>query len=67
MNMAYGPNPQSFPENGASVHAADALARSSRMAFRTWRTLDEERRLALVDTALRTPAEEMADGYPVAL
>jgi hypothetical protein len=67
MNMAYGLNPQSFPENGASAHTADALARSSRTAFRTWRSLDEERRLALVDTALRKPADELADGYPVAL
>ena len=65
--MAYGLNPLPFPENGASVHAADALARSSEMVFRTWRTLDEERRLALVDKALRKPAGELADGYPVAL
>lgn len=65
--MAYGLNTQSFGANGASVHAADALARSSTMAFRTWRTLSEERRLALVDKALRKPAEELADGYPAAL
>ncbi len=65
--MAYGLNPQSCLENDASVHAAEALARSSRMEFRTWWTLDEERRLAQVDKALLKPAEDLADGYPAAL
>ena len=65
--MAYGLNRQSFAQSGASAHAADALAQSSTMAFRAWRTLSAERRLALVDNALWKPAEELADGYPVAL
>ena len=65
--MAYGLNRLPFRGNGASVHTADALFPGSAMAFGTWRSLNEERRLALVDKALRKPAEELADGYPAAL
>ncbi len=66
--MAYGLNDQLFVENGPTLQAASALARSSSMGFRIWRTLNEEGRLALVDKALRHPAnDDLIDGLPAAL
>lgn len=61
--MAYGLSPRLFVENGPAIHAAAVRSRSS-----AWRSLDPERRLALVSRALARPANEnLADGYPVAL
>lgn len=65
--MAYGLNTRLFIENGPAIHAADALAHSSSHAFRAWQSFDRERRLALVETALKTPANDVGDGYPIAL
>ena len=65
--MSYGLNPRLFVENGPAIHAAGALARSSSMAFRAWRGLDGERRLAAVEQALRPANDDGPDGYPLAL
>lgn len=66
--MAYGLNPRLFIENGPTIQAARAQARSSASAFRAWRGLDRERRLSLVERALASPAnDDSPDGYPVAL
>ena len=66
--MAYGLNPQMFVENGPTIQAAGALARSSTMAFRAWRGLSEDGRLELVDKALSKPAnDDLVDGLPIAL
>ena len=64
--MAYGLNPRLFIENGPAVRAAEAHARSSSAAFRAWRRLDAEKRLALVEKALRAPANDLHE-YPIAL
>ncbi len=65
--MAYGLNPRLFIENGPAIQAAGALAHSSSNAFRAWQSFDRERRLALVETALRAPANDDCDGFPIAL
>ena len=67
--MAYGLNPQLFVENGPTIQAANALARSSAAAFRAWRSLSEDGRLQLVDMALSKPAndDDLVDGLPIAL
>ncbi len=66
--MAYGLNPRLFIENGPAIQAADALARSSGKAFRAWRSVDRERRLALVESALKRAAnDDSPDGFPLAL
>lgn len=64
--MAYGLEPRLFVENGPAVTAANAHARSSSDAFRAWSGLDPERRLAIVERALRGPANGF-DGLPIAL
>jgi len=65
-NMAYGLDPRLFVENGPAIHAAAAHSRSSATAFRAWAGLDAERRLALVEKALR-PAANDSVGLPIAL
>ena len=65
--MAYGFNPRLFIENGPAIHADEALARSSSISFLAWRSLDRERRLALVEQALQVPANDDCDGFPIAL
>lgn len=64
--MAYGLNTRLFLENGPAVHAAAAHARSSSDAYRAWVALDPERRLALVDKALRSAANDSGE-LPIAL
>jgi hypothetical protein len=64
--MTYGLNPRLFIENGPAVKAAEAHSRSSSDAFRAWSCLDPEHRLATVENALRSAANDI-DGLPVAL
>ena len=65
--MAYGLNTRLFIENGPAIQAADALAHSSSHAFRAWQSANRERRLALIETALKAPANDVCDGFPIAL
>jgi len=65
--MAYGLNPRLFIENGPAIRSADALARSSSNSYRAWRSFDRERRLALVESALKAHANDDCDGFPIAL
>jgi hypothetical protein len=62
--MAYGLNTRAFIEHGPSeqVAKADAL----RSTARAWHALDEGRRLALIERALR-PANDCIDAFPFAL
>ena len=64
--MAYGLNPRLFVENGPAVTAAELQSPRSSMVYRAWRRLPAERRLALVEKALK-PANDVIDGYPLAL
>ena len=65
--MAYGLNPRLFLENGPAIHAAEAQARRSSGAFRAWRGLDAHKRIALIEKALRKPANDDQADLPVAL
>ena len=62
--MAYGLSTRAFIEDGAAAQVAGADALHS--TGRSWRALDEARRLALVERALN-PANDCIDGYPLAL
>lgn len=62
--MAYGLSSRLFVENGPANSAAIALASSS---SRAWQSFDREDRLALIEKALRAPANDDCDGLPVAL
>jgi hypothetical protein len=64
--MAYGLSPGLFLENGPANEAANARAARPASRFSSWRKLDSECRLALVDKALASPANDL-DSYPLAL
>ena len=66
--MAYSLDAQLFLEHGPAVRSARARERSSSSAFRVWRGLDADKKLALVETSLRRVAnDDLPDGFPVAL
>ena len=62
--MTYGHRTRAFIEDGP----VDLVARadSLRSTARAWRALDEARRIALVDRALK-PANDCIDEFPLAL
>jgi len=62
--MTYGLDTAVFVEDGAAARAQNT--RLSRSTARSWSMLDRDRRLALVERALR-PANDLIDGYPIAL
>lgn len=63
--MTYGLSTRVFIENGPAAQAIEARQKLHSTA-RTWRALDDERRLALVERALK-PANDIIDAYPLAL
>lgn len=63
--MTYGLSPRAFIEDGPAVQAMKA--RSAHSTARSWHALNAERRIALVDRALNKPANDLLDGYPIAL
>ena len=66
--MTYGLNSRLFIENGPAIRAAQAHARSSSDAFRAWGGLDADKRLALIEKALRKPAKDDGkEDFPIAL
>jgi hypothetical protein len=62
--MAYGLSTRAFIEDGPVEQVAKADA--GRSTARSWRVLDEVRRLELVERALH-PANDCIDSYPLAL
>jgi hypothetical protein len=62
--MTYGHSPRVFIENGPAEQVArlDAM----RSTARTWRALDQARRLELIERALN-PANDCIDSFPLAL
>ncbi len=67
--MTYGHCARASVEHAAENAAIGrALARASGMwgGYQAWRQLDPDRRLKLVDGALK-PANDIVDGYPLAL
>ena len=65
--MAYGLDLQLFVENGPAVTAAEAHGPRSSAIYRAWRELNPERRLDVVERALKPANDDAADGYPIAL
>ena len=66
--MAYDFQARLFLENGPAIHAERARWARSTRAAKIWRKLDAEDRLAAVNEALTTPAnDELPDGLPIAL
>ena len=52
--MTYGLSPSAFIEDGPAIQVAAVEARRS--TARAWRALDESRRLALIECALKPSA-----------
>lgn len=65
--MTYGLDRGLFIENGPANRAAAVAAERNFSRFGTWRKLDPERRLALIDEALNAPANDLIDQFPIAL
>jgi hypothetical protein len=62
--MTYGLSTRAFIEDGPAVQVAQA--NTLRSTARAWRTLDEARRLELIEKALK-PANDCLDAFPLAL
>jgi hypothetical protein len=62
--MAYGLSTRASIEGGPAEQVSKAEA--FRSTARSWRTLSEARRLALVEQAVRA-ANDRIDGFPLAL
>ena len=62
--MIYGLTRRAFVEDGAAIAAMDLQA--LRSTARSWQALDADRRLQLVDCALK-PANDICDALPIAL
>jgi hypothetical protein len=62
--MTYGLSTRAFIEDGPAVQVAKAD--SLRSTARSWRALDEARRLQLIELALK-PANDCLDAFPLAL
>ena len=65
--MAYGLNPRLFVENGPTLEAEKARQLRSTDSFRAWRRLNVDRRFELVEGALKAPANDFLDTFPIAL
>ena len=62
--MTYGLSTRVFIEDGPAAQLIAAEA--SRTTARSWRALDADRRLALIEQALE-PANDLIDAFPLAL
>jgi len=62
--MTYGLSTRAFVEDGPVEQVAKL--ESSRSTARSWRVLNEARRLELIEQALLA-ANDRIDGYPIAL
>ena len=65
--MTYGLSRGLFVENGPAEQAAAAAAQRPAVRFLPWRKLPFERRLAVIEEALKSPANDVIDGFPLAL
>lgn len=67
--MTYGQELGLFAGNGPLIQPVRRIApATSARNYAAWRNLDAERRLALVEIALATPAnDDHEDGFPAAL
>ena len=65
--MTYGLSRGLFLEDGPAIHAAEAAAARSQARFRSWRSLEPEQRLVIVERAMGAPANDLIDDFPIAL
>lgn len=65
--MPYTLDRRLFLEDGPAIKAANIVSARNFAALRSWRRLDFDRRLDVVERALATPANDPADGFPIAL
>lgn len=65
--MTYSLSRGLFVENGPAELAAEAAEARPAVRFLPWRKLDAEHRLQAVEKALKIPANDTADGLPLAL
>jgi len=65
--MTYGLERRLFVENGPAVRASEARVARSSTIYRAWRELDADRRIAMIERALRPAANDSIDAYPIAL
>jgi hypothetical protein len=65
--MTYGLDAGMFVEDGPAVLAAKASTARPSTRFIPWRRLDFEHRLAAVEGAMKVPANDLIDGFPLAL
>lgn len=65
--MTYGLDPELFVEDGPAVQAASTALAHNFARYRRWRSLDFGYRLELVEKALKAPANDLIDSYPLAL
>jgi hypothetical protein len=63
--MIYGLSTRAFIEDGPAVQAIHA--KESHSTARSWRALDAQQRLVLIEQALSAPANDLFDAYPPAL
>lgn len=65
--MAYCLSGGPLVEDGPTSKAASTAGGLNSPSFERWRKLDEEHRLQAVERALKAPANDLIDGYPLAL
>ena len=65
--MTYGLNAGSFVDDAPAVQAGRTAAARPSTRFIPWRRLDSEHRLAAVEDAMKVPANDLIDGFPLAL
>ncbi len=65
--MTYGLDAELFVEDGPAVHAASTALARNFARYRRWRSLDSGHRLDLVEQALKAPANDLIDAFPLAL
>ncbi len=65
--MTYRLDLAQFIEDGPAIKTASAAAARTSARLRNWKALDSRRRLEAVDKALKAPANDLIDSYPLAL
>lgn len=65
--MTYRSRAGRLVEDAVAIRTASAASKRATARFRTWQSLDSERRLQAVDEALKAPANDLIDEYPLAL
>ena len=65
--MTYGLDRGLFIEHGPAIQAANVAAARPAARVLGWRKLGSEHRLAVIERALKSPANDCIDSLPVAL